>query len=1404
MRSAFIYILIAFAVSLPAQTQKQAQPNYMWSHTKDPKATSLEAPKGYTTTVPVVEDAETERKKYLNDNWAFYLLRWGHYEHNQVIAALYLGELCERKDCGHNSVDALSYMAFNTKASDIVRITSIISLGRASKYHPDQGYVGSGSIKTCLLTLAKRKDESYKIRNSAVMALNFVPEVSESLIEYHKSLESNRTLISYDTTSDTARLEINTLYSLYAMGRIDYLQSITVKGLRRGSNFEGTDETSMYTSDLLLARYLSEDAPASKRNFSITVPKVLADLAQIQTDGRFDQKTQEFALSAYNVIKYDSKNPIGVNPIKGLYIPTDKDLAIESALNTTARITEFVVNVYFIASAIREIPSMIRLIQSVFRSGEYAIKPVFEVVAYDLRPIYKVSTEEVLATGAFGGDAAPALMEEAVAESKIVERLDNTIYKTPKDNPLYKTQSEVIAFATDLKGPKVTSKDFPIIDETPPFYEGDNLFGGGGRTVNPKPNTPTGGSGFRPKTDVDVMVMESNPSVTKVVNGKTYQSLDGGKTYTELGYGNGLTRFTENPLTKQMEPVYPVSPIAPMPAQKREAPLYNIKNSVAEPGENSVDAQGETDDENLNKEVRSPDLSTRIGRISFCASIKHLHPHIYEGGGDRYEILENATIALKELGQYGSVIEFGKVTRATHEYTNKGEVVYDKKRLDQLKEDINSSLEYLKKRISDFKLKSLKDDLTDLSSRKDLDLSHYLKLVPFIYNGDGTPVFETIDVASLHDNIRNATVVDMETKYKDLFKIHQTGIILGVNNQNVQGKYNQIKNKFLQSELFVKAISPFSTVTGQNIQKQLFTLEEIPPLVAVFRSGFGTDCSSRTIPNYVLIKGVKTYIIRKNNKSDVSGYVLVAPAKLGVRTLPYVVTINGNFTDVDAREIIYTIGNIWNSEEVLVPNFAESMNPNVVNTDQIKMGMYDFENKKAVKSIIMPKGWDKQGLMAPDGSNYYSNSNLKNGYLLKLSRKANVAISSIQTPYQQLDLKILSLKDRIMLVPDMISSGVTKNEIMDILNITEEHFVLGKPILDRAIYSPETYIELKTTIGFGIEDIMLFPRGRAEACIFSLYEHKGELDIKDAQWDKAFKQLSKPLIDDILDKDESLHNSTLEELLEFPYKYWYETVNSSSKISSEVLRDLLLHDGYSDNFIMGFIEHPDEVIELLGCSNRYVSFQTTSAMAEKIINLEYYTEVSDFIKSLIIEPSKISKYDLFMDHLRADLLKIDTEIEERYIPDSFDDDEYSNEEFSKLEQQRIEEEDLSAFIGQLAEAEESGKSYDAFNNDDIISPTTKGAYKIESPKDILNKAALVSQLRGVLAKYTGYSEQSDFYALIAETVERVNLEIETTGQLSESSKGMFEGDYGKVFKAYEKELKEDDLSLDKIRSKIKI
>jgi len=350
---------------------------------------------GYAVAVPEQWYIDKERTTYLNPTWASYLLKWGKYDDNKKLAAIYLGELCEQKYCDSKILLTLAEISIDDSIDEKLRMLAEVSLGRAAVKNPDINLEGHTTALSILNGLAISKTESLNIRNSALVGMAIVPNSKDTLIAYHKKLviERSRSAFSgypnsYEPETPVARLEANTLQYIYSVGGIDYLRTI-VRAPRPVyiTDSSTSDETSIYTASLLMARYYINDAKPPVSHLGETWQIVLADLKTIQTSNKFDVNTKKIAANDYKMMLYGSTDVIGAPAVKGLYIPTDKELQVENALSTVTRIVNYAMDLYMIGSAVCSLPRIWGIVKAVFRSGAYTITPIFDVAAYELKPI---------------------------------------------------------------------------------------------------------------------------------------------------------------------------------------------------------------------------------------------------------------------------------------------------------------------------------------------------------------------------------------------------------------------------------------------------------------------------------------------------------------------------------------------------------------------------------------------------------------------------------------------------------------------------------------------------------------------------------------------------------------------------------------------------------------------------------------------------------------------------------------------------------------------------------------------------------------------------------------------------------------------------------------------------------
>ncbi len=93
--------------------------------------------------------------------------------------------------------------------------------------------------------------------------------------------------------------------------------------------------------------------------------------------------------------------------------------------------------------------------------------------------------------------------------------------------------------------------------------------------------------------------------------------------------------------------------------------------------------------------------------------------------------------------------------------------------------------------------------------------------------------------------------------------------------------------------------------------------------------------------------------------------------------------------------------------------------------------------------------------------------------------------------------------------------------------------------------------------------------------------------------------------------------------------------------------------------------------------------------------------------------------------------------------------------------------------------------------------------KKKNPKKSDNYKLYSEKLKGLMSKYTGFSLQTSFEDLLAETIDMINVELETGGKLSEPARAiLFEPIYYKIILSYQKTLLDMEVSLVDIKSYI--
>ena len=283
-----------------------------------------------------------------------------------------------------------------------------------------------------------------------------------------------------------------------------------------------------------------------------------------------------------------------------------------------------------------------------------------------------------------------------------------------------------------------------------------------------------------------------------------------------------------------------------------------------------------------------------------------------------------------------------------------------------------------------------------LRSNADL-LKLFLRLAPVIYGTD-LDKEKIIFLSILLKRIANPDVI--QNTVQDIFHNHLYPQVKEWATQNkdvfILNTLESVKNQFF--ERVVKPSLQLKQVVmspGDSL-KELY-LEEVPPLVALFRAEWTGDCSRTSVPTYVLSPAVKVYYIRKFDDFETRpvGYVLVLNVKLNGKTLPYVLTTNGNLSAAEVRGLTLSLAKLYSADEIIVPNFK--INHWMANTDNMRFGMTSFSTTPAVVEI--PESFRKISELRRQYSlqnseviihkDYYAPDSISQAKLVKLSEQKN-------------------------------------------------------------------------------------------------------------------------------------------------------------------------------------------------------------------------------------------------------------------------------------------------------------------------------------------------------------------------------------------------------------------------------
>jgi|GEM_PF-4235472 len=179
---------------------------------------------------------------------------------------------------------------------------------------------------------------------------------------------------------------------------------------------------------------------------------------------------------------------------------------------------------------------------------------------------------------------------------------------------------------------------------------------------------------------------------------------------------------------------------------------------------------------------------------------------------------------------------------------------------------------------------------------------------------------------------------------------------LTASDQQKTGRWTKwIRKKFYQEMIapaFQMDVKHVAAESGAHIR-----IESTPTLVALERGDWGFDCSRWSVPFYVLSKKARVFSFWTSDSESPDGYAFVVEVKVQGKTVPYVLTINGNsrLKFASVRGVLKSIAKIYGSPQFLVPDFNKDA-PSVVNSTLVKSAMTFSEAEKV--GIEWPEDWE--------------------------------------------------------------------------------------------------------------------------------------------------------------------------------------------------------------------------------------------------------------------------------------------------------------------------------------------------------------------------------------------------------------------------------------------------------------
>jgi len=329
--------------------------------------------------------------------------------------------------------------------------------------------------------------------------------------------------------------------------------------------------------------------------------------------------------------------------------------------------------------------------------------------------------------------------------------------------------------------------------------------------------------------------------------------------------------------------------------------------------------------------------------IDFFLTVGSEHPEFFASGGfyfDPLKLLEG-----EDLPETITLPSFQNLYVIS---LNQEETQLNLDDLNKLKQRILENLKILR----NFAWKNLAEDFHSLP-KDPKQIQAWLWLSAWMYHPvDGHLKLKIVRLTSI---IKRADAFTIRNIYQDIFPHHIQGLIkkhLSAKNAFKSAQLNRFSNH-LQKATHIRE----NFLRGEVPTQRIIALKKESKWTSLYRSMWGVDCSSASVPYFSLAENTKVFSVRKNGhpQGEVLGYVFVVEVLYQGKKVPYILTINTKNQAKTVRTLVQAVGKIYQSAVIILPDF--SRNPALVNIDEMKQGM-SFKESKQVR-VSFGKDWRK-------------------------------------------------------------------------------------------------------------------------------------------------------------------------------------------------------------------------------------------------------------------------------------------------------------------------------------------------------------------------------------------------------------------------------------------------------------